>query len=142
MIDAVWLSGLAVAALGGACVGVERQRSGHASGARARFGGVRTFTMIGGVAGIAGHLSSLGAAAVSALLVASVGALVIAGYIVASRRDVDATTQVAAMVVIAAGLLAGRGEIAVASAVIAITTLLLIEIHDSTRSSRRLTTPS
>jgi len=127
MVDAFWLSGLAVAALGGACVGVERQRSGHASGDRARFGGVRTFTMIGGVAGIAGHLSSLGATAVAALLIASVSALVIAGYVAASRRDVDATTEVAAMVVIAAGLLAGRGEIALASAVIAITTLLLIE---------------
>ncbi|MEP7307676.1 MAG: DUF4010 domain-containing protein [Acidobacteriota bacterium] len=130
MVDALGLAGLAglaVATLGGACVGVERQRSGHASGARARFGGVRTFTMIGGVAGIAGHLSSIGATAVSALLVASVGGLVIAGYVAASRRDIDATTEVAAMVVIAAGLLAGRGEIALASAVVAITTLLLIE---------------
>ena len=32
---------MAVAALGGAAVGVERQRSGHASGPHARFGGIR-----------------------------------------------------------------------------------------------------
>ena len=87
MVDALWLSGLAVAALGGACVGVERQRSGHASGVRARFGGVRTFTLIGGIAGIAGHLSSIGAAAVSAVLVASVAALVIAGYVAARNSS-------------------------------------------------------
>src|SRR5436190_1167034 len=37
-----------VAALGGAAIGVERQRSGHASGPRARFGGIRTFTLIVG----------------------------------------------------------------------------------------------
>ena len=51
--------GIVVAALGGLAVGVERQRSGHASGAQARFGGVRTFTLIGGVAGLAGWLASL-----------------------------------------------------------------------------------
>ena len=45
---------MSVAILGGAAVGVERQRSGHASGPDARFGGVRTFTLVGAVAGIAG----------------------------------------------------------------------------------------
>ena len=48
------------AALGGAAIGVERQWSGHASGARARFVGVRSLTLLGGVAGIAGVLWSDG----------------------------------------------------------------------------------
>src|SRR5690349_19575812 len=39
--------GLVVAVLGGAAVGVERQRSGHATGPDARLGGVRTFTLLG-----------------------------------------------------------------------------------------------
>ena len=36
--------GIVVAILGGVAVGVERQRSGHATGSDARFGGLRTFT--------------------------------------------------------------------------------------------------
>ena len=39
--------GLIVAILGGAAVGVERQHSGHATGPDARFGGLRTFTLLG-----------------------------------------------------------------------------------------------
>ena len=47
---------IAAAAIGGLAVGVERQWSGHASGPGARFGGVRTFTLLGGLAGIVGWL--------------------------------------------------------------------------------------
>lgn len=54
-------------------------------------------------------------------------ALVIAGYVAASRHEIDATTEAAALVVIAAGLAAGIGWLALASGVIAITTLLLVE---------------
>ena len=43
--------GLWIAALGGAAVGIERQWSGHAEGLRARFAGVRTFSLIGGLGG-------------------------------------------------------------------------------------------
>jgi hypothetical protein len=48
--------GIMVAALGGAAVGIEREWSGHVSGSQARFGGVRTFTLIGGLGGVAGWL--------------------------------------------------------------------------------------
>jgi len=54
-------------------------------------------------------------------------ALIIAGYVAASRHDVDATTEVAALVVIAAGILAGIGRLAFASGAIAVTALLLVE---------------
>ncbi len=54
--DVTTLAGLGVAILGGAAVGVERQRSGHATGPDARLGGIRTFTLLGTVAGIAGQL--------------------------------------------------------------------------------------
>ncbi|MBM3781372.1 MAG: MgtC/SapB family protein [Acidobacteria bacterium] len=47
---------LVVATLCGAAVGVERQWSGHATGPDARFGGVRTFTLIGVAGGMAGGL--------------------------------------------------------------------------------------
>ena len=61
------------------------------------------------------------------VLAAGAVGVVIAGYIAASRTDVDATTEVAALVVIGAGLAAGLGWLAVASAVIAVSVLLLVE---------------
>ena len=121
------LPGIVVAALGGAAIGVERQHSGHASGPQGRFGGVRTFSLLGGVCGIAGYLSAAGATGLAVALVASAGGLIIAGYAAASRTNVEATTEMAALVVISAGLLAGRGELALASGIIAVTALLLAE---------------
>jgi len=119
--------GIFAAALGGAAVGVERQWSGHASGAQARFGGVRTFTLLGGIAGIAGWLAMLQFSGVAIVLVAGAAALVLTGYVAASRREVDATTEVAGLVVIGAGFAAGLGWIALASGIVAISTLLLVE---------------
>jgi uncharacterized membrane protein (DUF4010 family) len=127
MTDAPALLGIVVAALGGAAVGVERQRSGHASGEQARFGGVRTFTLLGGVAGLAGWLTTLHLVGLAVVLASGAVSVVIAGYLAASRRDVDATTEAAALVVIGAGLVAGLGWIAVASGVVAVSTLLLVE---------------
>lgn len=119
--------GIAIAAIGGAAVGTERQWSGHASGRQARFGGVRTFTLLGGLAGIAGWLATLQFAAVAIVLVAGASALVLAGYVAASRHGVDATTEAAGLVVIGAGFVAGLGWIALASGIVAVSTLLLVE---------------
>ena len=127
MTDPPALLGLVVAALGGAAVGVEPQRSGHANGETARLGGVRTFTLLGGVAGLAGWLTTLHLVGLAVVLTAGAVALVISGYLAASRRDVDATTEAAALVVIGAGLAAGVGWVTVASGIIAICTLLLVE---------------
>jgi uncharacterized membrane protein (DUF4010 family) len=119
--------GIMVAALGGAAVGVEREWSGHAAGSQARFGGVRTFTLIGGVAGLAGWLAAQQLIGVAIVLTAGAAALVVAGYIAASRTSVDATTEAAGLVVIGAGFAAGLGWMALASGVIAVSTLLLVE---------------
>lgn len=121
------LPGLLVAALGGAAIGVERQHSGHASGPHARFGGIRTFTLLGGVCGIAGYMSLDGPAGLAITLVAATCGLIIAGYAAASRHGVDATTEMAALVVVGAGTLAGRGDLALASGIIAVTALILAE---------------
>ena len=125
--DAAALAHVAVAALGGLAIGVEREWSGHAAGPRARFAGVRTFALLGLVAGLCGWLWTVGLAGPSLVLMAGAGALVVAAYLSASRRDVDGTTEVAALVVLAAGLLAGLGQIRVASGCIAVTLLLLVE---------------
>lgn len=119
--------GIVVAALGGAAVGIERQQSGHATGVNARFGGMRTFTLLGALAGVAGWLTTLQYVALAAVLVAGAVAVVVAGYVAASTREIDATTEAAALVVIAAGVIAGLGWLALASGIVAITTLLLVE---------------
>jgi uncharacterized membrane protein (DUF4010 family) len=119
--------GIVVAALGGAAVGVERQRTGHATGMRARFGGVRTFTLLGGIGGLAGWLATRQSAGFALVLAASALALIVAAYVAASREEIDATTEVAALVVVGAGVTAGLGWLALASAIIAVSTLLLVE---------------
>lgn len=121
------VAGLIVATLGGAAIGLERQWSGHASGPHARFGGIRTFTLLGGLAGLSGWLLASGRDATAIVLLAGAAALVAIGYFVAARTDVDGTTEVAALVVLAAGTIAGTGQLALSSAVIAATSLLLLE---------------
>jgi uncharacterized membrane protein (DUF4010 family) len=110
------VAGLAVAILGGAAVGVERQHSGHATGPDARFGGIRTFTLLGTLSGIAGLLIIGELMLPAALLIAGALALTVAAYVRASRKDIDATTE-----------LAGIGELRLAAALTTMTVLLLAE---------------
>jgi len=119
--------GLCIAALSGAAVGIERQRSGHADGVRARFAGVRTFTMIGVLGGLSGELWTAGFREPAVALLAGVTGITVGAYVAASWRDVDATTEIAALIVLAAGLLSGVGGHRLASGLIALTCLLLAE---------------
>ena len=118
---------LLIAALGGAAIGVERQWSGHADGPHPHFGGIRTFTLLGLMAGLGGWLWSVSASWLAVVLVCGAVGVVITAYVRASAVDVDGTTEVAALVVIAAGVLSGLGQVQVASAVIAVSSLLLVE---------------
>ena len=124
LTDAV---GILIAALGGAAVGLEREWSGHATGPNARFAGIRTFTLMGLLAGLAGWLWSNGLQLLAVLLLSGCAALIVAAYIAASRVEVDGTTEIAALVVLGAGVVAGVHELRLASATMAITTLLLAE---------------
>ena len=119
--------GLLIATLGGTAVGLERQWSGHADGPGARFGGIRTFTMLGAVSGLSGSLLTLGEPLAAIALLAGAAAIIVAAYVAASRHDVDATTEVAALVVVAAGVFAGLGSLRLASGIIALLSLLLVE---------------
>ena len=119
--------GLLIAALGGAAVGLERQWSGHAEGPGARFAGIRTFTMLGAVGGLSGWLWTTGLTAPAAILLGGAVAVVAAAYVAGSRQDIDGTTEAAALVVLAAGLFAGVGSVRLASGIIALLTLLLVE---------------
>ena len=121
---------LAVAALTGLAVGLEREWSGHASGPLTRFAGLRTFLLIGGLGGVAGWLVSIGATAVGVVLLAGGSALVVAAYIIAARpggHTIEATTEVAALAVLALGVLAGLGYLELASGAAAIMVLALSE---------------
>ena len=116
-----------MSALGGAAVGVERQWSGHATGPGSRFAGIRTFTLLGGLSGIAGWMWANGFQGPAAVILIGAVALVVAGYVAASRHDPDGTTEVAALIVVAAGILSGTGSWALASGIIVLTAIVLVE---------------
>ena len=121
------IAGLLIAAIGGAAIGLERQWSGHATGPRARFGGIRTFTLLGGLGGMAGAFLAAGWPTLAAATFAAPAALVVAAYVAGSPDDIDGTTEVAALVVLTAGVLSGAGQTVPASAVVAVTAVLLLE---------------
>ena len=121
---------LGVAALAGLAVGIEREWSGHASGPAARFAGARTFFLLGLLGGVAGWLSTGGLPALAALLLAGGIALTVAAYAMAARRrpaDIEGTTEVAALVVLALGSVAGLGFPLLTSATVAVMVLALVE---------------
>ena len=119
--------GVVLGALGGAAIGTERQWSRHASGPHGHFAGIRTCTLLGGLASLAGVFWKQGYAALAMILVGGAVGLIVAAYVAASRRDVDGTTEVATLVVVATGLLAGLGYWQLSSGVVATTALLLVE---------------
>ncbi len=121
---------LAVAALVGLAVGVEREWSGHAPGASTRFAGLRTFFLFGVAGGTAGLLTISDMAPLGAALLLGVAGLVATAFVVAMRRPgepLDATTEAAALVVVALGALAGLGQLALAAGGVAIVVFMLGE---------------
>jgi uncharacterized membrane protein (DUF4010 family) len=92
--------------------------------------------LLGGLSGLSGWIWTQQTEALAVVLLAGAVAIVVSAYIAASRREVDATTEVAAIVVLAAGMAAGLGNWGISGGVIAVTTLLLVEksrIHDIAR---------
>jgi uncharacterized membrane protein (DUF4010 family) len=121
---------LAIAALVGLAVGIEREWSGHASGPQARFAGVRTFMLLGLIGGGAGLLFAWQYPLAGVALLASGGVFVVLAYVMATRREgsePDGTTEGAALVVLTLGTLAGIGELALASGAVAVVVLALRE---------------
>jgi uncharacterized membrane protein (DUF4010 family) len=119
---------LVVGAIGGLAVGIEREWSGRAEGERPRFAGVRTFLLIG----LLGSLSAVFmesdlVAAGAAILAGSLLLIVIAYAATAYRGDRESTTEFAALIVTAAGTLAGTGQLAMASALNVFVALVLME---------------
>jgi uncharacterized membrane protein (DUF4010 family) len=119
---------LAVAALGGLAVGVEREWSARHEQVPPRFAGVRTFLLFGLLGGLSAVVGDAVGWSAGALPLAGGVALAAIAYFVAARRGrADATTEVAGLLVLAAGLVAGLGMLVIASAVFAVTALVLVE---------------
>lgn len=122
---------LAVAALIGLAVGIEREWSGHATGPGARFAGARTFLLLGLAGCIAGLLTERGYSLAAAALLAGAAALVVMAYAMIARREVagaaDGTTEAAALVVLGLGAMAGLGELRLSAATAAVVVLALRE---------------
>jgi uncharacterized membrane protein (DUF4010 family) len=140
MIDPV-VARLGVAALAGLAVGIEREWSGHAAGPDARFAGLRTFTLLGGIGGVAGWLAEAGAVALAVTLAAGACALVVAAYILAARRSrsaIEGTTEVAAVLIVALGVLAGLGRMDIAGGSAALIVLVLSEKQRLHRAVRKI----
>ncbi|MEO8275571.1 MAG: DUF4010 domain-containing protein [Thermoanaerobaculia bacterium] len=119
---------LAVAALGGLAVGVEREWSASVPGEPARFGGVRTFLLLGLTGGLAAVLFRQVDPRLGLVLFAAGFGQVLVAYLVSAwRGNIDATSEVAGLLVLGAGAAAGWGLLTIASAVAATTALVLVE---------------
>jgi uncharacterized membrane protein (DUF4010 family) len=126
---------LATALAAGVLIGIERGWKTRAAPDGTRVAGVRTFSLLGMAAGVAGLLARGGYPFAGGALVLASGAIVAAGYIYRIRQDhrPDATGAVAAVIAIALGFLAGAGSPALAIAGAAVVTLILA-LHQEAHS--------
>jgi uncharacterized membrane protein (DUF4010 family) len=120
---------LAVASLGGLAVGIEREWSVKRGRHTPHFAGVRTFLLLGLLGALGAELARTGPGAAGAMLFVAGSLLIVIAYAITSRngRDVGGTTEVAALIVLAGGALAGTGRLTLASALFALTTLVLVQ---------------
>ena len=111
----------------GLLVGIERGWKLRDEPAGSRVAGVRTFTLLGLLAGLAGLVSAGGQAIAGGSMVAAAAAMLAIGY--GRKLDGDdqhgATTPIAGLVTLGLGFLAGSGNPSLAIAVATLVTLIL-----------------
>lgn len=120
-------AGLAI----GALVGLERGYKLRGQKEGTRVAGVRTFTLMGLGAALAGDIASV-QPLVSAAMVAAMLIFLGIAYAPRLKRDGDATSPIAAVATISAAFMAGLGSISLALAAAAIIVLILAmkdELH-------------
>lgn len=122
-----WIYPLAVALAIGLMIGSERgwQRRDSADGAHAA--GLRTFGLIGLLGGLSGLLTQDSGLLAAAILFVGVAVLLTGMYLVEGQRkaDLGATTEVAGLLTFMLGLLAGIGELVIASATAVVVVVIL-----------------
>lgn len=141
MLDLPLAFDLIVATLVGLAVGLEREWSGHATGPDARFAGLRTFALLGLIGGIGGWFARLNMQVLAACVISGAILFAIVAFAMAMRRPgttADATTEVAAIVVLVLGAAAGLGHRSVASAAAALVVVLLAEKTALQRTLKRI----
>lgn len=120
----LWPIGLALAL--GLLVGVQRGWASREEAPGRRFAGIRTYGLFGLAGGIGGALEAQHAVFTWILLAAAAG-LVLLGYWRSSRKAdaLSGTASLTGLVTLAAGYLAGGGQLALASAIAGTTVLVL-----------------
>ena len=137
MTDAGWdwqALSVATALACGLLIGIERGFDLRGLRAGTRVAGVRTFTLVGLVSGLAGLAGGFGQPFAAGALVAGCVAVLAIGYAnrPGLRSKPDATTPVAALATVGLGFVAGFGQPGFAVAGAAVVTLLLAlkaELH-------------
>ncbi|WP_394727115.1 MgtC/SapB family protein [Altererythrobacter sp. GH1-8] len=118
----------------GLMIGIQRGWQLRAQANGMRVAGIRTFSLIGLIAGISGYLAVAGFETIgTAILIATVTVIAI-GYwrLLSADGKPDATSAIAAIATVALGFLGGTGDAALAVAGGAVVTLLLAlrsELH-------------
>lgn len=116
----------------GALVGIERGFNLRGQRAGTRVAGVRTFSLLGLGAGVAGLFSAAQPIAAAGIIIAMLGYLAIA-YAPKLKAKSDATSPIAAAATIAVAFLGGTGAVGLAVACAAVIVLILAlkeELHD------------
>lgn len=117
---------LAGALAAGLLAGLERGWSLRERPAGSRVAGVRTFSLIGLLGGVAGLIASSGQEIAGAALAIGGALLLVIGYGRELQRQRDATSAITAILMLATGFLSGIGSVSLALAVAAATVLLLV----------------
>lgn len=130
--------GAAIAA--GLLIGIERGWNLRHARDGSRVAGVRTFTLLGLLAGLAGLIGSGGQMLVAGALVTAAAAILAIGYARRSAADLkpDATTAIAGLVTLALGFVAGSGRPGLAIAGASLVTLILALRSEAHRLIERL----
>ena len=140
MLDWVIVRGLIAAVAAGLLIGIERGWRLRDSREGSRVAGLRTFTLLGAAGGLIAIITQVLGPLVGAVPLAGIVAVLVFGYAKSVGKDErrDATSVVAAMIVLALGLLAGAGQGGLAIAGAALTTIVLATREQSHRFLNRL----
>jgi uncharacterized membrane protein (DUF4010 family) len=134
------LLALAAAVAAGLLIGIERGWKLRRAPEGTRVAGVRTFTLLGLLAGVAGLIGSQGQWLVAGALVAAAATMLTIGYArrSAADRKPDATSGIAGLATLALGFVAGSGAPALAIAGASLVTLILALRSEAHRMIDRL----
>lgn len=119
--------GVALALALGLLIGIERGWSRRQDPDGARVAGIRTFTMLGLLGGMAGEAGRQISPALAAVIVGIAGLALLIGYARTAEpgRSVSATTTIVGIATLAIGVFAATGQGVLASVLAAVTTIVL-----------------